>query len=158
MRRIVLPVVLLAVVSGAVVASAQSRSSAVRSRAVLKAAFNKTLKKTIVVDGAGRTLYILVADGKDTATCQSIAPDCPKAWPAFATTGSPRAGTGIKQSLLGTTKGANGVRQVTYNHHPLYYFHGGYGTGPGDKRPGDVRGQGFSDYWYVLSPKGKLIK
>jgi predicted lipoprotein with Yx(FWY)xxD motif len=158
MRRTVFAVLLLTLVSGALAVAAQGRLTAGGSTAVVKIAFNKTLKKTIVVDGAGRTLYILVTDDKDTATCQGIDPNCPKAWPALATNGSPRAGAGVKQSLLGTTKGAFGVRQVTYDHRPLYYFHGGYGTGQGDKKPGDVRGQAFADYWYVLSPKGTPIK
>jgi len=28
----------------------------------------------------------------------------------------------------------------------------------GDKKPGDVRGQGYFSIWYLVSPKGKPIK
>jgi hypothetical protein len=47
---------------------------------------------------------------------------------------------------------------VTYNHHPLYFFHGGFGAPAGDKLPGQVRGQAFYGIWFVLSPKGRAIK
>ena len=47
----------------------------------------------------------------------------------------------------GIVKGAHGARQVTYNHHPLYYF-------VGDSAPGDVNGQGCYGYWFALSGKG----
>ena len=47
--------------------------------------------------------------------------------------------------------------QVTYKHHPLYSWKGGYGS-PADTKPGDVYGQGFGSIWYVLSPAGKPIK
>ena len=35
---------------------------------------------------------------------------------------------------------------------------GGQGYGPGDKRPGDAKGQGILHVWYVLSPRGTPIK
>jgi len=81
----------------------------------VKTAFNKTLKKSIVVDGKGRTLYLFTEDTAGKATCAAADPQCPKLWPAFATVGKPLAGKGIKASLLGTTKGAGGVQQVTYS-------------------------------------------
>ena len=156
MRRIALVTLLAALLlSGLVVsATAVGGQTAPSSRAVVKTAFNKTLKKTIVVDGSGRTVYMFTADTGGTATCAAADPDCPKVWPAFTSTGKPLAGKGINASLLGTTKGAGGKQQVTYNRHPLYYFHGGFDAGRGDKKPGDVKGQGFVVSWYVLSPKG----
>lgn len=81
----------------------------------MKTAFNKTLKKSIVVDGKGRTLYLFTEDTAGKATCAAADPQCPKLWPALATVGKPLAGKGIKASLLGTTKGAGGVQQVTYS-------------------------------------------
>ncbi|MFL5910899.1 MAG: hypothetical protein ACJ768_10065 [Gaiellaceae bacterium] len=135
-----------------------SASSSTSSQAVVKTAFDKALKATILVDGSGRTLYLLTSDPKGTATCAALDPVCPATWPALATTGAPKAGPGVKASLLGTTTGAHGVTQVTYNGHPLYTFHGGNGAGAGDKKPGDARGQAFFSIWYVVSPKGAAIK
>jgi predicted lipoprotein with Yx(FWY)xxD motif len=132
------------------------------SPALVKTAYNKKLGKRIVVDSAGRTLYMFTIDtnGKDTV-CTPQGPygaECPLIWPALTSGGSPRAGKGIKASLLGVYKRRDGKRQVTYNRHPLYYFHGDPSTPPGDKKPGDARGQGFVQQWYVLSPKGKPIR
>jgi len=154
----------LALLSGVVLLSGLVLSStavgsrtAPSARVTLKVAFNKHLKTSIVVDGRGRTVYLFTYDSEGKATCAVADPECPKIWPAFATVGKPLAGKGIKASLLGTTKGAGGVQQVTYNHHPLYYFHGIVASA-GDHKPGDIQGQGFYSLWYVLSPKGTAIK
>jgi hypothetical protein len=40
--------------------------------------------------------------------------------PPLMARGKPIAGRGLKSSLLGTIRRANGVRQVTYAGHPLY--------------------------------------
>ena len=137
-----------------VVAAARSAPS---SGMVIKTAFNAKLKKAIVVDGSGRTVYMLMSDSAGKPTCAQLDPRCPSTWPAVPAKGSPVAGKGIDKKLLGVVKGARGVRQVTYNHHPLYYFHGGSGY-VGDKKPGDVNGQKFFSIWFVLTPKGAPIR
>jgi predicted lipoprotein with Yx(FWY)xxD motif len=161
MRRILWLATLTGLVCATLgLAAAQGRSAAVSSRAVVKTAFNKKLKRKIVVDGAGRTLYMLTADtsGKPGA-CAAFGPQCTKPWPAYTSKGGkPIAGKGIKASLLKTASGPGAKRQVVFNHHPLYHFAGGQGLGRGDAKPGDVRGQGIDQIWYVLSPKGKPIK
>jgi sugar lactone lactonase YvrE/predicted lipoprotein with Yx(FWY)xxD motif len=129
-----------------------------RTHPTLKAAFNKMLKRAIVVDGTGRTLYMFAVDTGGTSSCAAYSPDCPKIWPALTSTGKPLAGAGLKAALIGTTPGAGGKTQVTYNHHPLYYYHGGSGFGAGDKKPGDLNGEGLGSEWYVLSPSGKPIR
>ena len=154
MRRAIAVVLVLAVAAFAA-ASAGGRTSA---GALVTTAYNKQLKKVILVDSRGMTLYLFYADTGGVATCKTIAPSCPKIWPQLTSLGAPRAGKGVKASLLGTTMGANGKPQVTHNKPPLYYFHGGSGAGPGDTKPGDANGQGFSAYWYVVSPKGTAIK
>ena len=71
------------------------------------------------------------------------------------TKGKPKAGAGVKASLLGTTKRADGTTQVTYNKHPLYTF-------VVDKnKPGSTKGEGldaFGAEWYVLGANGKKIE
>lgn len=136
--------------------------AATSSSAVVKTAFNKTLKKTILVDGAGRTLYMFTSDisGKDTI-CTPSGPygaECPTIWPPLTSAAAPRAGSGVNAALLGVYLRRDGKRQVTYNHHPLYYFHGDPNTPPGDKKPGDARGEGFVNEWYVLAPSGTPIR
>jgi predicted lipoprotein with Yx(FWY)xxD motif len=54
---------------------------------------------------------------------------------------------------LGVVAGTTGVRQVTYNGHPLYYF-------VGDRNPGQTAGQGLNEFgarWYVLSASGAAV-
>ncbi len=150
------------VLSGlAVSTTALGGRTTVVSRAVVKVAYNKTLKKSIVVDGSGRTLYMFTEDTRGAAkVCTPQGPygaECPMLWPPLRSQGAPLAGKGINASLFGITKRTDGIRQVTYNRHPLYYWHGGSGYA-GDRKPGDVKGQGFVGEWYVLSPKGTPIR
>jgi predicted lipoprotein with Yx(FWY)xxD motif len=157
MKRVV-AIAVAAVLAGALLLSTTALGRGAAVSVLVRTAYNAKLKATIVVDGKGRTLYMFTADISGTPNCAAVHPDCPKVWPAFASPGKPRAGAGIKASLLGVTKGAGGVRQVTYNRHPLYYFRGGFGTGTGDRAPGHVRGQGVQGVWYVVSAKGTPIR
>ena len=74
---------------------------------------------TILVDGAGRTLYLFTADRGKTSRCYGA---CAKAWPVTYAKGTPRAGAGARASLLGRTKRRDGRLQVTYRGRPLYYY------------------------------------
>jgi predicted lipoprotein with Yx(FWY)xxD motif len=101
----------------------------------------------ILVDEKGMTLYLFV---KDTGTSSTCYDQCAQFWPPLLTTGTPQAGTGVNQSMLGTTTRTDGKVEVTYAGHPLYYF-------LKDKAPGDITGQGvngFGDLWWVLTPAG----
>jgi len=103
-----------------------------------------------LVDDKGRTLYLWEADKSSTSTCTGA---CIAAWPAAIASGTPMAGNGVDQSLLGTTKRSDGTEQVTYNGHPLYYF-------SADTSAGMAKGQGskaFGAGWYVLNAKGSKI-
>ena len=140
------------------VATASVEGAAVPSPAIVKVAFNKKLKKSILVDGRGLTLYLFTLDlhGKPTCTNDPTY-HCSKAWPALRTKGAPHAGKGVKQSLLGVAKRTDGGVQVTYKGHPLYFYVGGLGPLP-DKKPGDVNGQNFIGSWFVVSPQGTAIR
>jgi predicted lipoprotein with Yx(FWY)xxD motif len=65
---------------------------------------------------SGHTLYPFGKDKNGKSACSGM---CATFSPPLITTGKPRAGTGAKASLLGTTRRADGGLQVTYNHHPL---------------------------------------
>jgi predicted lipoprotein with Yx(FWY)xxD motif len=104
----------------------------------------------ILVDSKGITLYDFVQDKGTTSTCYGA---CAALWPPLLTTGKPLAGTGVRASLLGTTKRKDGKLEVTYGGHPLYYF-------VTDRKPGQTTGQGINQFgapWWVISPAGKEI-
>jgi predicted lipoprotein with Yx(FWY)xxD motif len=103
-----------------------------------------------LADGQGRALYLFEADKGSTSTCTGA---CASAWPPVTAGTMPMAGGGVSQSLLGTTKRADGTEQLTYNGHPLYYFAADTGSGM-------AKGQGtkaFGAGWYVLNAKGSKI-
>ena len=58
---------------------------------------------------------------------------------------------GIAKSKLSTVKRPDGKTQVTYAGFPLYRY-------AADKKPGDVKGQGFEKIWYAVTAKGTLAK
>jgi predicted lipoprotein with Yx(FWY)xxD motif len=103
-----------------------------------------------LVGSQGRTLYLFEADRNGSSACSGA---CASAWPPDIVTGTPRAGSGVQQALLGTFKRSDGAMQLTYNGHPLYYFTGDSGAGTG-------KGQGvkaFGADWYVVSGAGSKI-
>jgi predicted lipoprotein with Yx(FWY)xxD motif len=156
------PLVLLAaLVGGAVLLSGTAAAGpAVSSQAaVVKIALNKKLKRAILVDARGLTLYMFTPDKRGTPKCTPERDSlCARVWPPLTSDGPPRAGRGIKAALLGTTPLAGGKQQVTYNRHPLYYFRGLPGYIPGDKKAGQANGQGLEAKWWVLSPRGLPIR
>jgi predicted lipoprotein with Yx(FWY)xxD motif len=117
---------------------------------------------------AGTALYFITSDHGSTFGCTTIkqsvlgqpyvctGPSTSQNadWPAYTTTGTPVAGPGTKQSLLGEVvrKGIGG-EQVTYNGHPLYLF---------DDIPGSPSGESWDEpslpadhgVWWLLSPDG----
>jgi predicted lipoprotein with Yx(FWY)xxD motif len=104
----------------------------------------------ILVDGKGRTLYDFPPDKSMASTCYGA---CAALWPPLTTSTKPVAGHGVRASLLGTTKRKDGKLEVTYNHHPLYYF-------VSDQKPGQTTGQGVDQFgapWWVISAGGKEI-
>jgi predicted lipoprotein with Yx(FWY)xxD motif len=105
----------------------------------------------ILVDSHGKTLYLWAHDKGRTSTCNG---QCAKYWPPLITSGTPRASGGARGALLGTSRRADGRTQVTYHGHPLYYF-------AGDKRAGDVKGEGLTGFggrWDPISAAGTAIK
>jgi predicted lipoprotein with Yx(FWY)xxD motif len=105
---------------------------------------------SILVDGAGRTLYLFAADTGSASTCYT---SCAQYWPPLLTNGAPQAGTGATASLLSTTKRTDGTTEVTYGGHPLYYV-------VTDHNPGDATGQAVNNFgalWWVVSPAGAAI-
>jgi predicted lipoprotein with Yx(FWY)xxD motif len=105
----------------------------------------------IVVNGSRRTLYIFEKDTNGMSSCNGA---CAAYWPPLVTNGKPVALAGVNQSLVGTTKRADGSEQVTYNGWPVYTF-------IGDKQPGQTSGEGLTDFgagWDALTPAGAKVE
>ena len=103
----------------------------------------------LLVGGQGRAMYLFEADKSSASTCTGA---CAATWPPVTTASLPMAGSGVEQSLLGTTKRSDGTEQVTYHGHPLYYF--------AADTAGMAKGQGYKDFgagWYVVNAKGSKI-
>jgi len=96
---------------------------AISAQAAPKAAARLTVRSTeygkALFGPSGRVLYVFGADRGSTSHCYGV---CATAWPPLLTKSAPIAGPGIQAKLLGMTKRKNGALQVTYNHHPLYYY------------------------------------
>jgi predicted lipoprotein with Yx(FWY)xxD motif len=101
----------------------------------------------------GHTLYMFTSDKARQSACGGT---CANVWLPLLTSGRPTAarGSGVSGKLLGTIKRGGGVLQVSYNGHPLYLF-------AGDKRPGQITGEGAKQYggrWYIVNTAGNPVK
>jgi predicted lipoprotein with Yx(FWY)xxD motif len=100
---------------------------------------------SFLVDGNGLTLYIFTKDQPGISNCSGT---CASLWPPLLTNGSPVAGSGVDSSMIGTLTRADGTTQVTYNGWPLYTF-------TNDETAGDVNGEGYNTFWFVITPTGQ---
>ena len=130
--------------SGHTAASQAGRVGGGGPGAAVSVAQNPT-QGAILVDGAGRTLYLFEKDNGTTSACTG---PCAQVWPAFTAGAAPVAGSGVDASQLGTATGQV-AGQVTYHGHLLYTY-------SGDSAPGDVKGIGIPD-WYPVSPSGAKV-
>jgi predicted lipoprotein with Yx(FWY)xxD motif len=97
-----------------------------------------------------QAIYVFSADSRRRSNCYD---ECARLWPPVYTTGKPRAGSGVKPSLLGTTRRRDGRLQVTYAGRPLYYY---LHEGPGQVLCHDVNLNG--GIWKVVAPSGRPRK
>ena len=104
----------------------------------------------ILVDGSGRTLYLFEKDQPNQSACAGA---CAAAWPVDQTSATPKAGSGVTASMLGTITRSDNTTQVTYNKHPLYYFQGDSGTGQHNGQGVDA----FGAKWFAVTPAGGAV-
>jgi len=145
MRRMPLLVV-VAAVAMVFAPAGMSRETAAPTLTVKSSAFGRVL-----FDGRGYVLYAFTHDAKGRSACYGA---CARAWPVYYAKGALRAGTGVKRSLLGTTRRRDGRRQITYAGRPLYYY-------VGDRSAGQVSCQNVAEYggtWLVMRPSGALVR
>src|SRR5215216_3125591 len=105
----------------------------------------------VIIGSHGKTLYVWAHDRTRRSTCYG---KCARAWPPLVTRGKPRAVSGARSALLGTSLRRDGRRQVTYHGHPLYYF-------VKDKKAGQTAGAGltaFGGRWDPVSAVGNPVR
>jgi predicted lipoprotein with Yx(FWY)xxD motif len=95
----------------------------------------------ILVDSKGRTLYHFAKDSENTSACYD---QCANVWPPLLVGASDATLDGIG-GTVGAAVRNDGNRQVTYGGVPLYYF-------ANDAAPGDTKGQGVGNSWFVVAP------
>jgi predicted lipoprotein with Yx(FWY)xxD motif len=104
----------------------------------------------IITDGKGFTLYMYAPDHRGRSQCSGF---CAQQWPPLILPRDvtrPKAGPGVRVSMLGTVRRANGRLQVTYGGWPLYLW-------IGDASPGQATGQADDmGLWYTLSVTGSV--
>ena len=154
-RFLVLGMLALVAVAGAASSSAAARAgqqAAGDTRASSTLTVRSTRYGRILFDGRGRALYAFTRDRRGgSSQCNGA---CTKKWPVYFAKGRPRAGTGARQTLVGTTRRRDGQRQITYNGRPLYYY-------VGDKSPGQILCQNVNEFggtWLVVHANGQLVR
>jgi predicted lipoprotein with Yx(FWY)xxD motif len=117
--------------------TAASTPSSTPAAAAVAISVGKTGKGQALVGPNGHVLYTY---DPDTATSSSCSGECASSWPPLV--GTPHPGPGLKADDFGTITRADGSKQVTYDHHPLYYF-------AKDKDGEDVYGDGVGGVWHL---------
>jgi predicted lipoprotein with Yx(FWY)xxD motif len=139
-----------AVATPSVAASGRARAHAASGPATIQ--LRRTGLGMILVDGRGFTVYAFSHDSRNRDSCVAIS-GCASACRWCGSEARPRAGRGVRSSLLGTIRIRGGL-QVTYAGHALY----GYA---GDGTPGSTSYIGvsaFHGFWSALRSTGALVR
>lgn len=100
---------------------------------------------TILVDADGMSLYMFDQDtqGEPMSACYD---GCAQAWPPLTMDGEVTGSDDVSAGLT-TFERDDGSMQVAANGWPLYYY-------DSDEEPGDTKGQGANEVWWVLDASG----
>jgi predicted lipoprotein with Yx(FWY)xxD motif len=134
--------------SGGSSGSAGSGSSPAASAPAASGNALSTMKvggATLLTNAKGFTVYWFVPD---TSTASHCTGSCIKYWPPVP--GPATAGTGVTGTLSTITR-SNGMKQATWNGHPLYTY-------VGDTAPGMAKGNGLNlsgGVWHEIALSGK---
>jgi len=137
----------IAIVTGAGVIAVTVADAALP--VTVKSTSVSALGSKILVNASGRTLYHNAFEKNNVVKCTG---SCSAEWPPLvvAASAKPVAGPGVTASMLATVKRSDGKVQVTYRGLPLYLY-------SGDKKAGDVKGQGAGGIWHALAPSGSVV-
>lgn len=140
--RLAMPVVLVVALLAAFLAARSSDASTGAMKLVVRTANNPTLHQNVLVSRSGMTLYSLSVERRGRFICTDAT--CLSLWkPLVVAKGTALTGA----SHLGTVRRPDGRIQVSYRGRPVYTF-------TQDRKPGDVKGNGFKDVgvWRPASP------
>jgi predicted lipoprotein with Yx(FWY)xxD motif len=153
---VLVPIAAAALAAASLAGARDAGDSRAKAGADAQASATLTLRSTrygrVLFDGRNRVLYGFTRDRRGgPSRCYGA---CAKAWPVyFSGKLSVRAGKGVRQSLIGTTRRRDGRRQVTYNGWPLYYY--------AHEGPGEVKCQNVDEFgglWLVVRANGTLVR
>jgi len=101
----------------------------------------------VLVDDEGRTMYLFEKDEADESYCDGA---CASVWPPVTTKGMPKVEDGVDAHKVTLLKRDDGLTQVVYNGHPLYYYQA---DGDAEDAYGQEKDQ-FGAEWYALTGTG----
>jgi predicted lipoprotein with Yx(FWY)xxD motif len=93
-------------------------------------------------------VYLFEKDEPDESYCHDA---CESVWPPLTTSRAPVVEAPLDSSKVTLLKREDGLMQVVYAGHPLYYYQG-------DTSPKDTNGQEkdqFGAEWYALNTSGQ---
>jgi len=109
-------------------------ATALSAFAVEPAKMVDTKMGKILANAKGMTLYTFDKDAMGKSNCDEA---CLKKWPAFHAAAKAKA-----EGEWSLVKAADGKEMWAYEGKPLYMF-------AGDKKPGDMNGEGVGGVWHV---------
>ena len=89
---------------------------------------------------AGPNGHVLYTYDPDTASASNCTGGCAVLWPPLV--GTPQPSAGLDDSEFSTITRPDGAKQVTYEHHPLYYY-------AKDADSEGVYGDGVDGVWHL---------
>jgi predicted lipoprotein with Yx(FWY)xxD motif len=154
-KTLIVVAVAMAIVPASAIGVTQGEPASARATEATTALPTLKVRATrfgkVLFAGNGRVVYAFTRDRRNRPSqCYG---DCAAAWPVYFAKGTLKAGAGVKQSLIGTTRRRDGRRQVTFNGWPLYYY--------AHERAGEVKCQNVETHggtWLVVRPAGTLVR
>lgn len=102
---------------------------------------NKEGVGNYLTDAEGKALYWFKKDSMGMSSCSG---PCVEKWPIYYRE-TVAAAEGLSAADFATITREDGSMQTTFRGYPLYYWQG-------DAAPGDTKGQGVKDVWFVIDP------